>query len=62
MIKDALIISVIAILMTHLIKSTSIYLNAIMYAANKGLKIELIDLMLTFLVAFVSVIIGKYII
>ena len=62
MIKDALIISVIAALFNYLIKSSSVYVPLILNASDKGLSIEQVDSMMTFLVAFVSVILGKYII
>jgi hypothetical protein len=61
MIKDALIISVIAALFNYLIKSSSVYVPLILNASDKGLSIEQVDSMMTFLVAFVSVILGNII-
>lgn len=63
MIKDAIIISVVAALINYIIKSYGeIYTNFFMYGIDKGLSVPQIETMFILPLVFVSVILSKYII
>jgi len=62
MIKDTIIITVIATLVNYLFKSSEIYTNFFIYGLDNDLSVPQIESMMLFLITFVSVILSKYII
>ena len=62
MLKDTIILSVIATLVNYLFKSSEIYTNLFIYGLEKELSVPQIESTMMFLITFVSVILGKYII
>jgi hypothetical protein len=59
MLKDAILISVIATLVNYLFKTSEIYIDIFIYGLDNDLSVPQIESTMMFLITFVSVIISK---